>query len=166
MSHMIFQGETTKVSFSLKHVCYVHMSLNTVPHLCSGCSTHLYLFYCIVNLSFKPPPPSICLLEWSNKSSHFCVLQHPFPPTYVYSNIWLLHLCILHIDIWLLCLQRHHTPLQIVVDLFGKIDGAERWAHVVSECTNTNDFSWGDLWRACWFLGPCCCDGCGTDKIL
>ena len=31
MSHMIVQSETTKVSFSLKHFCYVQMSLNTVP---------------------------------------------------------------------------------------------------------------------------------------
>ena len=30
MSHMIVQSETTKVSFSLKHFCYVQMSLNTV----------------------------------------------------------------------------------------------------------------------------------------
>ena len=31
VSHMIIKSETTKVSFSLKHFCYVHMSLNTVP---------------------------------------------------------------------------------------------------------------------------------------
>jgi hypothetical protein len=31
MPHMIVQSETTKVRFSLKHFCYVQMSLNTVP---------------------------------------------------------------------------------------------------------------------------------------
>ena len=31
MSPMIIQSEITKVSFSLKDVCYVQMSLNTVP---------------------------------------------------------------------------------------------------------------------------------------
>ncbi len=31
MSHMIVQSETTNVSFSLKHLCYVQMSLNKFP---------------------------------------------------------------------------------------------------------------------------------------
>ena len=33
VSHMIVKSETTKVSFSIKHFCYVQMSLKTVPFL-------------------------------------------------------------------------------------------------------------------------------------